>query len=458
MRRWRVATSSRGWGPYPPRMEAGTVGVGSSRGAGVRSLAVPLLGAAVMAATLAYGLIATAQGIELGTATPPLLYEWRPRVDPLALLAAALLAASVVVTPRLLARDVSPLLFASAALAVGLVLRLTLGAARGGVDSWWDVYQLPNFESGNEYLPALPGFELGTRYFLDTFAEIGTALPVHAVGHPPGLLTLLYLLGIDSAEGMAALTIGVGALSVPLTYLLARELLEERHARVATLLYLFAPSAVLHGATSADALFATLGVLAAAALLARRRVVRILGPPALALASFFSYAHLAVGAVAAIVAMRRDGLRQAVVLSAGCAGALVVFYGLLHLATGFDPVGAIQSAEIVYRAGVASGRPYVFWLFGSPVAFLIAAGLPLAWLGLRALGAGHAMAVALFAVIGLSAALGFTKAETERIYLFLVPMLCVAAATALPERRVPAVLGALAVQALATETLFWTVW
>jgi hypothetical protein len=116
-------------------MEAGTVGVGSSRGAGVRSLAVPLLGAAVMAATLAYGLIATAQGIELGTATPPLLYEWRPRVDPLALLAAALLAASVVVTPRLLARDVSPLLFASAALAVGLVLRLALGAARGGVDS-----------------------------------------------------------------------------------------------------------------------------------------------------------------------------------------------------------------------------------------------------------------------------------------------------------------------------------
>jgi len=107
---------------------------------------------------------------------------------------------------------------------------------------------------------------------------------------------------------------------------------------------------------------------------------------------------------------------------------------------------------------VASGRPYVFWLFGSPVAFLIAAGLPLAWLALRALGSGHAVAVALFAVIGVSAALGFTKAETERIYLFLVPILCVAAATALPERYVPAVLGALAVQALATETLFWTVW
>jgi len=215
---------------------------------------------------------------------------------------------------------------------------------------------------------------------------------------------------------------------------------------------------VLHGATSADALFATLGVLAAAALLARRRLVRLLGPPALALASLFSYAHLAVGAVAAIVALRRDGLRHAAVLSAACAAALVAFFGLLHLATGFDPVGAIRSAEIVYREGVASGRPYAFWLFGSPVAFLIAAGLPLAWLALRALGVGQSMAIALFAVLGASAALGFTKAETERIYLFLVPMLCVAAATALPERRLPAVLGALAAQALATELLFWTVW
>jgi len=439
-------------------MEAGTVGVGSSRAAGVRSLAVPLLGAAVMAATLAYGLIATSQGVELGTATPPLLYEWRPRVDPPALLAAALLAGSVALTPRLLAREVSSLAFAGAALATGLALRLAVGAARGWVDGWWDVYQLPNFEAASEYLPALPAFELGTRFALDTFAEIGTGLPVHAVGHPPGLLTVLHLLGIDTAEGMAALTIGVGALSVPVTYLLARELLDERLARVATLLYVFAPSAVLHGATSADALFATLGVLAAAALVARRRMAGVLGPPVLAVASFFSYANLAVGAFAAIVALRRDGPRRAVVLSVACAVALAAFYGLLHLATGFDPVGAIQSAEIVYREGVASGRPYAFWLFGSPVAFLLAAGLPLAWLGLRSLGARNTVAVALFAVLGVSAVLGFTKAETERIYLFLVPMLCVAAATALGERHLPAVLGALAAQALATELLFWTVW
>ena len=141
-----------------------------------------------------------------------------------------------------------------------------------------------------------------------------------------------------------------------------------------------------------------------------------------------------------------------------CAAGLVVFYALLYLATGFDPFGALRAPESVYREGVASGRPYAFWVLGAPSAFLIAAGLPIAWLGLRALGAGQAVALALFAVLAISAVLGFTKAETERIYLFLVPPLCIAAATALPQRYLRPVLAALACQALATELLFYTIW
>ena len=348
--------------------------------------------------------------------------------------------------------------FAVAALGIGVTLRLALAAARDGIEGWYAVWELPNFGAASEYLPALPAFEFGTRFFLDTFAEIGTALPVHAVGHPPGLLTTLHLLGIGSPEGMAALAIGVGALSIPLAYVLARELVDEGQARTATLLYVFAPSATLYGAASADALYATLALLACVALLARSAVARTLGPGALALASFFSYANLAVGAFAAAVAWRRDGARSALGLAASCAVALVAFYGLLHLATGFDPIGAVRSAESVYREGIASTRPYAFWLLGSPVAFLVAAGLPIAWLALRSLGTGETVALALFAVLGISAALGFTKAETERIYLFLVPLLCIAAASALPAKRLPVVLGALAAQALVTELLFFTVW
>jgi hypothetical protein len=439
-------------------MEAATAPTGAPRDRRLRARAVPIGGFLVIAATVAWGLIAEAAGVRLGMPSPPLLYVFKPALAPLALPALAVIAGCAVAAPRLRAPAVSPARFAAAALVIGLALRLALAAARGGVDAWYAIYEVPNFESVNEYLPALPALDFGLRFFLDTFAEVGTALPVHAVGHPPGLLATLHLLGIESAEGMAALTIGVGALSIPLAYLLARELLDEARARNATLLYVFAPSAVIGGATSADALFATLAMLAAVTLLARSTAVRVAGTAALALASFFSYANLAIGAFATFVTARREGVRRALALAGACAAGLALFYGLLHLTTGFDPIGALRATELVYGEGVASRRPYGFWLLGSPVAFLVAAGLPIAWLALRALGARETVAVALFAVVAIAALLGFTKAETERIYLFLVPLLCVAAASVLSGRRLGAVVAALAVQAVATELLLFTVW
>ncbi|MGH2781995.1 MAG: hypothetical protein ACRDLA_11435, partial [Thermoleophilaceae bacterium] len=182
------------------------------------------------------------------------------------------------------------------------------------------------------------------------------------------------------------------------------------------------------------------------------------GSAGLALASFFSYANLAIGAWAALLAWQRAGLRRAVGLAAACGLALLAFYATLHVATGYDPIGVLEATETVYREGIASRRPYEFWVFGSPTAFLVALGLPLAWLLLRSAGAGDPAARALLAVVVIAAVLGFTKAETERIYLFLVPLACAAAAVTLPERRLPLVLGALAAQALATELLLYTVW
>jgi len=432
--------------------------LGASRADRVRALTVPVVGSLLLAGTVAYGLIATAGESSLGTKLPPFLVRWMPEASPWALAAGVALAAGMLLAPRLRAPSLSPEAFAASTLALGLVLRLLLGVARGGLGDLYAVYDVPNDESSNEYLPALPAFDFGARVFLDTFAEVGTALPVHAVGHPPGLLLMLHWLAIDSAPGMAALTIAAGALSIPLAYVLARELLDESRARTATLLYVFAPSALLYSATSADALFATAGMVAAVTLLARRPILRALGPVALALASFFSYANLAIGAFAALLTLRRDGPQRALVLSAACLVALVAFYALLHLATGYDPIGALRSVESVYREGVAAGRPYGFWLFGSPAAFLLAAGVPLAWLALRSLGEGASVAVALFAVVGVAAVLGFSKAETERIYQFLVPLLCVAAACTVREGRLQAVLTALAAQALAVQLLFYTVW
>ena len=282
------------------------------------------------------------------------------------------------------------------------------------------------------------------------------SLPVHAAGHPPGLLLTLHALGIDSPGGMAGLCIGVGALSGPLTYLLARQVLVEQRARVATLLFAVAPGALLFGATSADAVYLTLGLLAAWPLTARLWAARAAGAVILAAGSLFAWSLPAVGAWAAILTLRRDGLRDAVALSAVCGVALLVFHALLHAATGFDPIGALRSTEDVYRAGIASTRPYWFWLLGSPVAFLVVLGVPVSWLALRALTRGEATAVAIFAVIAIAAVIGFTKAETERIWLFLAPFVCLAAAQAPAPLR--PILAALAAQALLYELAFDTVW
>jgi methylthioxylose transferase len=337
------------------------------------------------------------------------------------------------------------------------VLRLALAVAGGGgvgITAWWEVFDpARSYEAANEYLPALGGLEWGPRFFLDRFAETVPAYPVHVAGHPPGLLLTLHTLGITSPGGMAALCIGVGALSVPLTYRLGRELLDERRARIAALLLAFAPGAMIFGATSADAVYLTLGLLAAWPLASRSWRARAVGAVALAVASFFAWSLLAVGAWAAIVTLRREGRRAALALSALCAAALLAFYALLYGATGFDPLGTLRATEDVYRAGIASMRPYWYWLLGSPTAFLVVLGLPITWYALRA---RHTLALAIFAVIAFAAVMGFTKAETERIWLFFAPFVCLAAAS----RDIPLrpVLVLLAVQAMAWELAFDTVW
>ena len=68
-------------------------------------------------------------------------------------------------------------------------------------------------------------------------------------------------------------------------------------------------------------------------------------------------------------------------------------------------------------------------------------------------------AMAVLGVVAIAALSGYSKAETERIWLPFAPLACVAAAEAgLGRGRLRAVLGLLLAQALAIELLFNTVW
>jgi methylthioxylose transferase len=419
--------------------------------------ALPALALAGMALTAIAGLwLARHDGRELGLPFPPFVGRWDPAVTAWALAAAALFALAIWAAPRLLALPATA--FAAALFGLTLALRLALAAASGGTDEWSHVFDPEGFEGANEYVPALAALQYGPGFFLDRFAELVPALPVHAAGHPPGLLLLMDGFGITTPGRLAALCIVGGALTAPLAYAVGRRLADDRRARLAALLTAAAPSLLLFGATSADALFATFGLLAAWPLAARSAAARCAGAVMLALASLFAWSLLAIGAWAAILAWRRDGPGAALRLAALCGAALIVLHAALAAFTGFDPIGTLQATERVYRFGIAAERPYGFWLVGSPTAFLLMLGVPVAWLALRALSAGDDAAVAIFAVIAVAALAGFTKAEVERIWLAFAPLVCLAAAATLPERHIRPVLALLAGQALAWELLWNTVW
>ena len=286
-----------------------------------------------------------------------------------------------------------------------------------------------------------------------------------ALGHPIGssgcrvLVTLVHAMrALGAKRGMAALCIGTGALTAPLAYDLGRTLGDEERGRTAGLLTAFAPSLLLFGVTSADYMYATLGIAAACLLVRPGAAARGGGAAVLAVAALFSWLLLAVAAWAALVVLMRDGWRRAMQLAAACAVAVAGLNGALAGWTGYNPIGALRSTEAVYRNSLASVRPYPFWAFGSPTAWLVMLGLPTAWLALRSLSRRDPAALALGAVVMAAAVLGFTKAETERIWLPFVPLACVAAAASIDLRKVRPLLVALAAQALAVELLFYTIW
>jgi hypothetical protein len=416
--------------------------------------ALPAAAFAAMALTVAVGLwLARHDGRELGLPFPPFIGRWDPTASAWALAAAALLGLAVWGAPRLLA--LRPAAFAGAVFALTLALRLALGAASRGTAEWSRVFDPAGFEGPNEYLPALAALQYGPGFFLDRFAELVPALPVHAAGHPPGLLLVMDAFGIDTPAALAALCIAGGALVAPLAYAVGRHVTGDHHARLAALLTAAAPSVLLFGATSADALFATIGLLAAWPYAARRTLA---GAVTLAVASLFAWSLLAIGAWAAVLAWRRDGVTAMLRLGALSAAVLVACHAAFALLTGFDPIGTLRATEQVYRFGIAGERPYWFWLPGSPTAFLLMLGIPIAWLALRALAAGEDAAIAIFTVLLVAALAGFTKAEVERIWLAFAPLVCLAAATALRDRHLRPVLALLAAHALAWELLWNTVW
>jgi hypothetical protein len=414
------------------------------------------------ALVVAVGLAIKAKTGGLGLPLPPFLMYWGVRANPLVILTVVALAGAPRCAPAIVERLRWPPLTAAALFALALVLGLSLNLARDGVRGWWEVFATGrggSIEGPYEYLPGLPALSHGIPYFLGHFSTEFRYLPLHAQGNPPGPLIALRLLGIRTAGAMAALCIGVGALTAPLAYDLGRVLGGEERGRIAGLLTAFAPSLLLFGVTSADYAFAGLGMIVACLLVRRASWALVAGGIAAALATFFSWLLFAIPAWAALVVLQRDGRRAAARVCLAAGAGVIAFNAALAVAFGYDPFSALSATSAEYHSLATSmTRTYAYYLFGAPTAWAVMLGLPIMWFGLRALGARDRAAVALATVIVVASVIGFTRGETERIWLPFAPLACVAAAAVVPESRLRPVLTLLAVQALAVEVLFFTVW
>jgi hypothetical protein len=371
---------------------------------------------------------------------PPLLAFWHPHVGwgtPLAIL-------SLLLGLRL--QHLVALLSWRRLLLAGWLLNLawmcSLALVDGVQRGWIDVLLDPN-----EYLHDLHRIS-DPWTFLSSFTHyiafgpgVGGDLvwTTHVAGHPP-LTTLIFWMlariGLGGGFWAGALCILVAsAASVALPVTLRELGAEAAGRRIVPFIALF-PGAVWM-AVSADGLFAGVAV-SGLALVCRgavrgRIVTSLLGGLLLGVAVFLSYGLVLFGLVVLLILLlriRQGDLRSIVVPWLG-ATAGFISVAAVHLALGFNWFDGLAALRVRYYQGIASQRPYSYFIYANLAAWLISCS-PLLAIGIgrsiAALTRGRAeqwaedRLAALLALSGVLSALiadlsGLSKAEAERIWL-----------------------------------------
>jgi hypothetical protein len=291
----------------------------------------------------------------------------------------------------------------------------------------------------------------------------------HVAGHPPG--ALLFFVGLVrvglGGDLQAGLVVTAIAASVaPAVLVTLRALKAEDVARRAVPFLVLTPAAVFL-AVSADAVFAAvaawglaaLAVAATASTRSRTVAWSVVAGLLLGYCMLLSYGLPLLGLVAiAVLASARSWLP----LPIAAAAALAVVLGFAL--AGFAWWDAYPVLVDRYQAGVASDRPFSYWIWGNLAALLLSAG-PLLGAALAHLGATvrrsdrtALLLVAAAAVAVVAADLsGMSKSEVERIWLPFIPWLTVSMAL-LPDRWRRWGLGLQLATALLLQHLLYTSW
>jgi methylthioxylose transferase len=403
-----------------------------------RNVAAAAAGIGLVAVAVAVGAVLRHRGVALYAGAAPLFGRWEPHLGPGTPVAVAVALAVVARGPDLAARLPWPrLLAAGYATAVAWTLSLAM------VDGW-DAGIAGRLTGPDEYLHEVPGVtDIGATIagfagrILDHRPDSWTT---HVAGHPPG--ALLVFVGFDrvglgggGAAAMACVLVGATvAVSVPVALRALGTpgaLGAEASARAAVPFVALFPGAVWMGA-SADALFAgvTAGGIALLAVGAARGrdLPALAGGVLLGCGLYLSYGLtlMALPALAVGLVVRR--VRPLLVAAAGVALVVAAFS-----AAGFWWLDGYHLVVERYYQGIASERPYGYWVWANLACLVLAAG-PSAVAGLAAARRQPLLVLAVAAAVVLADLSGLSKAETERIWLPFAVWLAAAGAV-LPNPR-----------------------
>ncbi|MEU5724468.1 glycosyltransferase family 39 protein [Micromonospora sp. NPDC047738] len=284
-------------------------------------------------------------------------------------------------------------------------------------------------------------YELGLREFVERHAELSERFQSYnGRTHPAGVMVFLYLLfrtfGASHSLRVAGVIAVVAFCSAVSAWLIGRTLGGERAGRIGAVLFAAAPAPLMMAYSTLDTTFAVpLSMSVALFLLAADRRSWRLSAAAgavLGLGTLMTFATSFVVLSATIALVVQTGWRTAVRLLAAAAAGGAAVLALAWLVLGFDVLAS-------YLVSPTVSVPYNwYWFVGSPAAWLIYAGLPLAALGIYGVfrkvpGAGRPVLVLVLVLVlvvwaGLPSELTKLRpGEVERTWMFLYPMVAGAA-------------------------------
>jgi hypothetical protein len=402
----------------------------------------------------------------------PLHANWQPRVGPGTIPAVAIAVAALVFAPRL-ARTLRWRWLLLGSFGVGLAWLLSLAFVDG--------------VAGVSGILVKPHEELNTAHTVTNIGamlhEFISRIPLHAphhwqvqvAGRPPGaLLFFVAVVHLGLGGGFAAgIAVTVLAATIPVAVLLTvRRLGADAGARLAAPFLVLAPAAIWES-VSGDAVFATFSTwgLCALAFAATARSWRsisgwsLVAGALLGYTVFLSYGLLLVALVAlAILVLARSWRPIPIVL------AVIAIITIGFAVAGFAWWRAYPVLTQRYFDGIASVRPYSYWVWADFACLAISAGpvvgsaVATALLRVRSwrlepveLRPIILLTLAGFAMVLLADVSGMSKAEVERIWLPFIPWLLVGTALLPPRWARLAFAGQLAV-ALLTQHLLHFNW